>query len=68
MTHTSEIHIALGLVAISVAAYLLKTRHKHTWKLIKDISLYDENDLETPTGHKYISQCTTCGKLKSERL
>ncbi|QHJ84040.1 MAG: hypothetical protein [Caudoviricetes sp.] len=69
MTTSAEIHLAIGSVLLSVLVFLVKTRHRHTWKLIEEVSLWRTDRKENrPHGHKYISQCTTCGKLKSERL
>lgn len=51
---------------------------KHVWKIIKVIEVYDDDFnhwLKTesrvnnlPIYHKYVLQCTKCGKIKTKKI
>lgn len=40
-----------------------KYGHKHTYEIIKEITVYRQSTDKMPSGYKYVSRCTTCGKI-----
>lgn len=37
---------------------------RHTWKIIKEVSLYSESTDKMPYGTRHTLQCEKCGELK----
>lgn len=59
--------ICVTIIILFVIAIKFNFICNHQWEKKSDINVYDEFDNNYPVMHKYVCQCTKCGKIKTFR-